>query len=267
MNKYGAKRIVCLTEETTEALYLMAEQDRIVGISGFTVRPAIARKEKPKVSAFTSAKVDKILALNPDLVLGFSDMQADISATLVKHGLQVHIFNQRSVQEILQMLMTLGALIGEPDKAAVLVQQYEKSIMQVKVLSANYKNRPKVYFEEWNDPLISGIRWVTELIGIAGGIDCFPELSSQAGGKDRIIVDQKTVVERGPDIIIGSWCGKKFRPEQLAEREGWNDIPAIKNNQVFEIKSVDILQPGPAALTDGLQQIHAIIDNWVQHNE
>lgn len=267
MNKYGAERIVCLTEETTEALYLMGEQNRIVGISGFTVRPAIARKEKPKVSAFTSAKIDKILALKPDLVLGFSDMQADISALLVKQGLQVHIFNQRSVNEILQMLMTLGGLIGEPEKAAVLVQQYEKIISQIKALSVSYKNRPAVYFEEWNDPLISGIRWVAELIGIAGGLDCFPELSSQAGGKDRIIADHKTVIERKPDIIIGSWCGKKFRPEQLAEREGWNQIPAIKNNQVFEIKSVDILQPGPAALTDGLQQIHNIINNWVQTNE
>lgn len=265
--KYGATRIVCLTEETTEALYLMGEQDRIVGISGFTVRPARARKEKPKVSAFTSAKVDKIVALSPDLVLGFSDMQAEIAAELVKQGLQVHIFNQRSVEEIFQMLMTLGALIGEPEKAAGLVQGYEKAITEVKVQAASYKIQPKVYFEEWNEPLISGIRWVAELIEIAGGIDCFPELSRQAGGKGRIISDSKTVIERQPDIIIGSWCGKKFRPEQVAERDGWEQIPAVKNTNIFEIKSPDILQPGPAALTDGLQQLQTIIENWVKQNE
>lgn len=263
---YGANRIVCLTEETTEALYLMGEQDRIVGISGFTVRPTIARKEKPKVSAFTSAKVDKILALNPDLVLGFSDMQAEIAAELVKQGMQVHIFNQRSVEEILQMLMSLGALIGEPEKALGLVQGYEKIIAEVKAQSANYKVRPRVYFEEWNDPLISGIRWVSELVEIAGGIDCFPELSLQPGGKARIISDSKDVVERQPDIIIGSWCGKKFRPEQVAQRQGWQYIPAVQQGAVFEIKSADILQPGPAALTDGLQQLQTIINDWVRQN-
>lgn len=263
MNKFGAKRIVCLTEETTEALYLMGEQDRIVGISGFTVRPAIARKEKPKVSAFTSAKIDKILALKPDLVLGFSDMQADISAELVRQGIQVHMFNQRSVNEILEMLYTLGALIGEPEKALNLIQKYEENLTQAKTVAETYKTKPRVYFEEWNDPLISGIRWVAELIEVSGGIDCFPERSSQAGGKGRIIEDPSLVIERGPDIIIGSWCGKKFRPAQLAEREGWGVIPAIKNAQVFEIKSVDILQPGPAALTDGMQQIQQIIGNWV----
>jgi iron complex transport system substrate-binding protein len=218
------------------------------------------------VSAFTSAKVGKILALKPDLVLGFSDMQADISAELVRQGLQVHIFNQRSVEEILQMLVVLGALIGEPEKGVALVQQYQQSITKIKAQVESYKIKPKVYFEEWNDPLISGIRWVSELVEIAGGVDCFPELSRQAGGKDRIIGDPHVVIERQPDIIIGSWCGKKFRPEQLAEREGWKNIPAIKNNQVFEIKSVDILQPGPAALTDGLQQLQKIIGNWINLN-
>lgn len=260
---YGARRIVCLTEETTEALYLMGEQDRIVGISGFTVRPAIARKEKPKVSAFTSAKIDKILALKPDLVLAFSDMQADITAELVKAGLQVHVFNQRSVAEIFNMLHTLGGLIGEPEKAAVLVAEYQQNINACIEQAKGYKKKPKIYFEEWDDPLISGIRWVSELAEMAGGVDCFPELSIEAGGKDRIIADHKRVIERAPDIIIGSWCGKKFRPQRVAEREGWGDIPAVKTNQIFEIKSVDILQPGPAALTDGLRQLQAIIKNWI----
>jgi iron complex transport system substrate-binding protein len=264
VQNYGAKRIVCLTEETTEALYLMGEQDRIVGISGFTVRPAIARKEKPKVSAFTSAKIDKILALKPDLVLAFSDMQADITAELVRAGLQVHVFNQRSVAEIFDMLHTLGALIGEPEKAAALVAEYQKNIDDSLAQAKGYKKKPVVYFEEWDDPLISGIKWVSELGEIAGGIDCFPELSKEAGGKQRIIADPQRVIDRAPDIVIGSWCGKKFRPEHVAEREGWGVIPAVKNNQLFEIKSVNILQPGPAALTDGLAELQQIIKNWVQ---
>lgn len=259
----GAQRIVCLTEETTEALYLMGEQHRIVGILGFTVRPAIARKEKPKVSAFTSAKIDKILALKPDLVLAFSDMQADITAELVKAGLQVHVFNQRSVDEIFTMLFTLGALINEPEKAAALVAQYQQNISECLEHAKAFNKKPKIYFEEWDDPLISGIRWVSELAEIAGGVDCFPELSKEAGGKERIIADPTQVIERAPDIIIGSWCGKKFRPQRVAEREGWQVIPAVKTNQIFEIKSVDILQPGPAALTDGLRQLQTIIKNWV----
>ncbi|ORU90514.1 MAG: cobalamin-binding protein [Cycloclasticus sp. symbiont of Poecilosclerida sp. M] len=262
-NSYGAKRIVCLTEETTEALYLMGEQDRIVGISGFTVRPTIARKEKPKVSAFTSAKIDKILALKPDLVLAFSDMQADITAELVRAGLQVHVFNQRSVNEIFDMLQTLGALIGEPEKAALLVEQYQQNIDACLEQAKDYKTKPVIYFEEWDNPLISGIRWVAELGEIAGGIDAFPDLSKEAGGKNRIIADPQEVIKRQPDIIIGSWCGKKFRPERVAEREGWGDIPAVKNKQIFEIKSVEILQPGPAALTDGLQRLEKIIGDWV----
>lgn len=259
----GAQRIVCLTEETTEALYLMGEQDRIVGISGFTVRPAIARKEKPKVSAFTSAKIGKILALKPDLVLAFSDMQADITAELVRAGLQVHVFNQRSVSEIFDMLHTLGALIGEPEKAASLVEEYQQNIDSCLEKAKGFDKRPKIYFEEWDDPLISGIRWVSELAEIAGGVDCFPELSKEAGGKQRIIADPQRVIDRAPDIIIGSWCGKKFRPQRVAERDGWGDIPAVKTNQIFEIKSVDILQPGPAALTDGVRQLQTIIKNWV----
>jgi len=261
---YGAKRIVCLTEETTEALYLMGEQARIVGISGFTVRPSIARKEKPKVSAFTSAKIDKILALKPDLVLAFSDMQADISADLIRAGLQVHVFNQRSINEIFAMLYHLGGLIGEPAKAEKLIAQYQQGIENCRQQTANYKKKPRVYFEEWDEPLISTIKWVAELVEIAGGIDCFPELSAQAAGKDRIIADPQRVVQQKPDIIIGSWCGKKFRAGRVAEREGWEQIPAVQNNQIFEIKSVDILQPGPAALSDGLEQLQTIIKQWVE---
>ncbi|ORU94203.1 MAG: cobalamin-binding protein [Cycloclasticus sp. symbiont of Poecilosclerida sp. N] len=263
MQAYGAKRIVCLTEETTEALYLMGEQDRIVGISGFTVRPEIARKEKPRVSAFTSAKIDKILALKPDLVLAFSDMQADIAAQLVCAGLQVHVFNQRSVEEILQMLHTLGALIGQPEKAAQLVDEYQENMAKAVDKASSLSKRPVVYFEEWDDPLISGIKWVSELVEIAGGKDCFPELSKEAGGKQRIIDPPQRVIKRQPDIIIGSWCGKKFRSEHVAQREGWKAIPAVKNNQLFEIKSVNILQPGPAALTDGLAELQQIISRWV----
>ena len=260
----GAKRIVCLTEETTEALYLMGEQDRIVGISGFTVRPAIARKEKPRVSAFTSAKIDKILALKPDLALAFSDMQADIAAELVRAGVQVHVFNQRSIAEIFEMLHTLGALIGEPEKAASLVGQYQKNLNKCLEYAKGYQKKPLIYFEEWDEPLISGIKWVSELGEIAGGVDCFPELSKEAAGKNRIIADPQRVIECQPDIIIGSWCGKKFRPERVAQRDGWDSIPAVKNNQLFEIKSANILQPGPAAFTDGLHQLQEIISNWVK---
>ena len=258
------ERIVCLTEETTEALYLMGEEQRIVGISGYTVRPAKARKEKPKVSAFTSAKIDKILDLKPQLVLGFSDMQADIAAALVREGVEVHMFNQRSVPEILNMLQTLGALIGCVDKANSLIQQFTDSLGLVAEQASHLDIRPKVYFEEWYDPLICGIRWVSELIELAGGIDCFSKKAQNSLGKDRIIADANEVIEANPDIIIGSWCGRKFRPEKVAEREGWQSINAIQEQQLFEIKSADILQPGPAALTDGVKQIQEIIVNWCQ---
>ncbi|SJM95215.1 cobalamin-binding protein [Crenothrix polyspora] len=257
-------RIVCLTEETTETLYLLGEQQRIVGISGFTVRPAQARKEKPKVSAFTSAKIDKILALEPDLVLGFSDLQADIAAELIRAGIAVHVFNQRSVEGILQMVALLGAMVGVPEKANTLVAQYRANIAALQADAATLPRRPCVYFEEWDEPMISGIRWVSELIAIAGGVDCFVEMSTQQSAKFRIIADPLEVVRRAPDIIIGSWCGKKFRPDHVADRPGWDAIPALQNNQLFEIKSCDILQPGPAALTDGLQQIHHIIRQWAQ---
>ena len=251
-----------MTEETTEMLYLLGEQRRIVGISGFTVRPPEARREKPKVSAFTSAKIGRILALEPDLVLGFSDLQADIAAELIRHGVNVHVFNQRSVAEILQMIVMLGAMVGRQVDAESWVAQIEDKIDSLRAESAEQKLRPKVYFEEWYDPIISGIRWVADLIEIAGGEDCFPELSRESLGKNRIIADPHDVARRNPDIVIGSWCGRKFRPEHVYAREGWQQVNAVRERQVFEIKSANILQPGPAALTDGLDQLREIIREW-----
>jgi iron complex transport system substrate-binding protein len=256
------QRIVCLTEETTETLYLLGEEDRIVGISGFTVRPARARKEKPRVSAFTSAKIDRILALQPDLVLGFSDLQADIAAQLARAGLDVHLFNQRSVPEILRMIRTLGGMIGCETRTAELVMRLENGIGTARTRARALPRRPRVYFEEWDEPLISGIRWVSELIGIAGGDDCFPELSLQALGRNRIIADAAEVTRRAPDIIFGSWCGKKFQPDEVAARPGWSAIPAVRTGFVREIKSPIILQPGPAALTDGLNAVQQVIEEW-----
>ena len=258
-------RIVCLTEETTETLYLLGEQDRIIGISGFTVRPPQARREKPKVSAFTSAKLDKIMALKPDLVLGFSDLQADIAADLIRAGINVHVFNQRSVQEILDMILLLGAMVGATDKAQALVTKFSANLTAAKATSEQWQHRPKVYFEEWDEPRISAIRWVSELIGIAGGDDCFPERAVQAAGKDRIIADDGEIIARQPDIIIGSWCGKKFRPEKVTARPGWESIPAVQSGQLHEIKSAEILQPGPAALSDGLARLSTIIETWHSH--
>lgn len=258
------ERIVCLTDETTETLYLLGEERRIVGISGFTVRPAQARKEKPKVSAFTSAKIDKILALEPDLVMGFSDLQGEVAASLIRHGLQVLVFNQRSIEEILDMIAMLGALVGAEARAGQLIAEYQENMDAVKQRAAPASQRPRVYFEEWDDPLISGIRWVSELIEIAGGIDCFAEQAAAPSAKDRIVPDPMEVVRRQPDIIIGSWCGKKFQPDRVRQRPGWAEIPAARNGHVYEIKSPDILQPGPAALGDGLRQLHAIVQRWTQ---
>jgi iron complex transport system substrate-binding protein len=262
----GPQRIVCLTEETAETLYLLGEEARIVGISGFTVRPPQARKEKPKVSGFTSAKIDKILALAPDLVLGFSDLQADIAAALIRHGLAVHVFNQRSVEGILDMIGLLGAMMGASARAEALVEQYWLNLEAVRNEGSRLPRRPRVYFEEWDNPLISGIRWVSELIGIAGGEECFPGLTTAASAKDRIIADPNEVVRRTPDIIIGSWCGKRFRPERVKARAGWDAIPAVQTGHIYEIKSADILQPGPAALGDGLAQIHRIIMRWAEES-
>ena len=254
------QRIICLTEETTEWLYLLGQSHRIVGISGYTVRPKEARHEKPRVSAFTSAKIDKILALKPDCVFGFSDLQADIAAELIRHGVQVTVFNQRSVDEIFSMLYQVAAMVGEATQGLQRIEAMQQHLQTLK--TQTYPKRPKVYFEEWDEPPISAIRWVSELIHIAGGDDCFPELALQSMGKDRIIADSMEIVRRSPDIIIGSWCGKKFRPEKVAARKGWGDVPAVQNAQIFEIKSADILQPGPAALTDGVNQLHRIIQNW-----
>ena len=256
------QRIVCLTEETTEWLYLLGQEQRIVGISGYTVRPRRAREEKPKVSAFLSAKIDKILALKPDCVFGFSDLQADIAALLIRAGVPVTIFNQRSVDEIFSMLYQVAAMVGQAEPGLYRLQQMRAQLEAIQQTAATFKRRPKVYFEEWDEPHISCIRWVSELIGIAGGDDCFPELARMPMGKDRIIASGQTIVDRAPDIIIGSLCGKKFRPEKAASREGWQDVPAVRNQQIFEIKSADILQPGPAALTDGVAQLHRIIQQW-----
>ena len=257
------QRIVCLTEETTETLYLLGEERRIVGISGFTVRPSRARKEKPRVSAFTSAKIDRILELRPDLVLGFSDLQADIAAQLARAGLDVHLFNQRSVAEILRMIRTLGGMVGCEARTAELVRRLEASLEAARARAATLPRRPRVYFEEWDEPQISGIRWVSELIGIAGGEDCFPELAACPLGRERIIADASEVPRRAPDIVFGSWCGKKFRPEGVAARPGWDAVPAVRSGFVREIKSSIILQPGPAALTDGLRALQEVIEEWV----
>jgi len=256
------QRIVCLTEETTEWLYLLGQSHRIAGISGYTVRPKEARHEKPRVSAFTSAKIDKILALNPDCVFGFSDLQADIAAELIRRGVQVTVFNQRSVDEIFSMLYQVAAMVGEAVQGLQRIEAMQQHLQAIKTQSKALAKRPKVYFEEWDEPPISAIRWVSELIQMAGGDDCFPELALQSMGKDRIIADPMEIVRRSPDIIIGSWCGKKFRPEKVADRAGWGDVPAVKSGLIFEIKSADILQPGPAALTDGVNQLHRIIDHW-----
>ena len=262
MHDLAPQRIVCLTEEATEWLYLLGQEQRIVGISGYTVRPRRAREEKPKVSAFLSAKIDKILALRPDCVFGFSDLQADIAALLIRAGVQVTIFNQRSVDEIFSMLYQVAAMVGQAEQGMARLQAIRAELDAIQRKAAGFKRRPKVFFEEWDEPHISGIRWVSELIGLAGGDDVFPELALQSMGKDRIIADGQSIVERAPDIIIGSWCGKKFRPEKVAARPGWQDVPAVRTGQIFEIKSADILQPGPAALTDGVAQLHRILCEW-----
>jgi len=262
LNQFGPQRIVCLTEETTEWLYLLGQESKIVGISGYTVRPRRAREEKPRVSAFLSAKIDKILALKPDCVFGFSDLQADIANLLIRSGIQVTVFNQRSVDEIFSMLYQVAAMVGEVNQGEIRLKQFRENLNAIQTAASNFKRRPIIYFEEWDEPRISAIRWVSELITIAGGDDCFPELAIMPMGKDRIIADDQSIVSRAPDIIIGSWCGKKFRPEKVSQRAGWESIPAVKNNQLFEIKSADILQPGPAALTDGVAKLHQIIQQW-----
>lgn len=258
----GPQRIICLTEEPTETLYLLGEEHRIVGISGFTVRPARARQEKPKVSAFLSAKIDKILALQPDLAIGFSDIQADIAHALIKAGVEVWISNHRSVEQILDYVRRLGGMVGADAKAGALVARLQRNLEEAKAAAATLAKRPRVYFEEWDDPQISGIRWVSELIEAAGGIDVFAGLASYSLAKDRIIASPSDVVEKAPDIIIGSWCGKRFQPASVKARPGWSEVPAVRNGHIYEIKSPLILQPGPAALTDGLAELTRIISLW-----
>jgi iron complex transport system substrate-binding protein len=266
MSNLFPQRIVCLTEEPTEWLYLLGEERRIVGISGYTVRPPQARLDKPRVSAFLSAKIDKIVALKPDCVIGFSDLQADIAAQLIRAGVQVTIFNQRSVAEIFSMLYQLAAMVGQAEQGMQRIKAMQQRLTAISQAAAALKRRPRVYFEEWYDPHISAIAWVSELIGIAGGDDCFPELACQPMGKDRIIADGADIVARNPDIVFGSWCGRRFRPAHVLARPGWSEVNAVKTGQIFEIKSADILQPGPAALTDGVEQLHRIIMAWgAQH--
>jgi iron complex transport system substrate-binding protein len=257
MRHFPPRRIVCLTEETVETLYLLGEQDRIVGVSGYAVRPPQVRREKPRVSAFISADIPKILKLEPDLVLAFSDLQADIVADLVRAGVAIHVFNQRDIAGILAMIRTLGALVDAAGRADQLATSYEQRLARIASI-ARPAAKPKVYFEEWDDPLISGIGWVSELIEIAGGEDVLPKLRFQQAAKDRIISPDAVRVA-APDVILASWCGKKVVVDRIRKRPGWNEIPAVRNGRIVEIKSALILQPGPAALTDGLDAIVAAL--------
>ena len=250
-------RIVCLTEETTETLYLLGEGDRVVGVSGYTVRPPEAR-QKPRVSAFINAKFDKIEALRPDLILAFSDLQADIAAELARRGFNVVLFNQRSVAEILRMIRMLGGLIGRSDRAEALASKLEADLASIREQASAFAQRPRIYFEEWDDPLISGIQWVEELVEIAGGDPIFPELRHAKLAKDRIVQSEE-VVRRTPDVVIASWCGKAVKKDKIASRPGWDALPAVRAGRIHEIKSAYILQPGPASLTEGVRQLHEII--------
>jgi iron complex transport system substrate-binding protein len=260
----GPQRIVCLTEETTEWLYLLGEEARIVGISGYTVRPRRARLEKPRVSAFLDGKVDRIVELRPDLVIGFSDMQAALADKLIRAGLNVLVTNQRSVDDIFATLRLVAGLVDAGDRAETWIKRCRARHAAIAAEAAAWGHRPRVYFEEWDAPMISAIRWVSELIGIAGGEDIFPELALQSMGRERVIVDPLEPARRAPEVIVGSWCGKKFRPEKVSARPGWAEVPAVRSGRLHEIKSCDILQPGPAALTDGVEQLHRLIGAGAQ---
>lgn len=262
----GPRRIVCLTEEPTEALYALGCQDRIVGISGFTVRPPEARRDKPRVSAFSSAKIGRIIALKPDMVIGFSDIQADIAAELIRAGIEVWIANHRSVDGILDYIRRLGALVGVAGAAIGYADRLQRGLEDIAARASRWPVRPRVYFEEWDEPRISGIRWVAELLRIAGGDDIFPELAAEPLAKQRILADDDPIIRRDPQIVIGSWCGKRFRPEKVAAREGWSKVSAVRDSQLFEVKSPLILQPGPAALTDGVAALASIIEAWHTQN-
>ncbi len=258
MTHGGYSRIVCLTEETTETLYLLGEERRIVGISGYTVRPPRARREKPKVAAFTTARLDRIVELAPDLVLGFSDLQAELAASLVRAGIEVHVYNQRDVEGILRMIASLGRLVDAAERADALVARLRERLEVVRARADALPRRPRVYFEEWDEPLICGIGWVSELVRIAGGDDVCADRARAPAASGRIVTPAE-VLARAPEIVFGSWCGKRFRPERVAARAGWDAMPAVRCGRLVEIKSCDILQPGPAALTDGLDQLHRAI--------
>lgn len=262
MSRFLPKRIVCLTTETVEVIYALGEQERIAGISGYTVFPKEARKEKPKVFAFTSGDLNKILAVEPDLVLTFSNLQADISRELIQAGVPVYAFNQRSVDDVLAMIATVGRLVGAEDRALAMVAELQAIIEATRAQAAALPCRPKVYFEEWDEPQISGIRWVSEMIEIAGGIDIFADRARHQSAKERIIADPLEIVRRAPDIIIGSWCGKHFRPERVAAREGWQGVPAVAGEQIHELKSAVILNPGPVAIREGLPALLALFQGW-----
>lgn len=263
----GLRRIVCLTEETTEWLYALGQQDRIVGVSGYTVRPPEARHEKPRVSAFLSAKIDRILELKPDCVFGFSDLQADIASALIRQGVQVFVFNQRSIAEIMDMLWQVAVLVDARQRGETLLAQYQTTMDHIAESVTAWPLKPRVYFEEWDEPCISAIQWVSELLELAGGVNCFDELARESLGKNRIIADPSEVVKRNPQVIFGSWCGKKFRVETVAQRPGWGSIDAVRDRELHEIKSPVILQPGPAALTEGLVQMHQHLARWVDTHQ
>ncbi len=256
------KRIACLSTEAAETLYALGAEDCVAGISGFTVRPARARAEKPRISGFSSSKIERILAVRPDLVIGFSNLQADICRDLAKAGVEVHLFNQRSMAGILQMVRVLAAMVGRQEAGEALVGQLQQQIDRVREQVKRCEHRPRLYFEEWNDPLMCGIGWVSEAMELAGGIDVFADLACRQDAGGRIIADSGEVVRRAPDIILASWCGKKFQPDAVRNRPGWDAIPAVRDDMLFEIKSPDILSPGPAAITEGLRQISDIIMRW-----
>jgi iron complex transport system substrate-binding protein len=267
MSRHLPQRIVCLTTETVEVIYALGEQDRIAGISGYTVFPKEARKEKPKVFAFTSGDLNKILAVQPDLVLTFSNLQADISRELIQAGVPVYAFNQRSVDDILGMIATVGRLVGAEEKALAMVAELEAIIADTRAVADQLPRQPRVYFEEWDDPQISGIRWASEMIEIAGGIDIFADRARHQSAKERILADPLEVVRRAPDIIIGSWCGKHFRPERVASRAGWSAVPAVAGGQIHELKSAVILNPGPVAIREGLPALLKLFQAWAAQRE
>ena len=261
------QRVACLSTEAVEVMYALGAEDLIVGISGYTVRPARAREEKPKISAFSSGKVERVLAVKPDLVLAYSNMQAELCRELISAGIEVHAFNQRNLAGIFRMIKTVGQLVEKQSEAEALIATLQAEIIHIRYQTSSNQLRPKVYFEEWNEPLMSGISWVSELITIAGGDDVFADLAQHHSAKQRIIADPMEVVRRAPDIIIGSWCGKKFRPDSLSQRPGWAEIPAVKNGRLVEIKSPDILSPGPAAIQHGLRQLRTVIASWESDQE